>query len=68
MKIGAAWYKFTEDGKQYLSIKLDEAILPLTIQEDKYLTLWEIPESDRKSDNSPHYSVNLSKSKPREDK
>ena len=37
VKIGAAWFKFTENGKQYLSIKLDESIQPLTITPDKYL-------------------------------
>ncbi len=60
-KIGAAWFKFTENGKQYLSIKLDESIQPLTITPDKYLVLWEIPQDDTTTDKSPHYSVHIAK-------
>lgn len=60
-KIGAAWFKFTESGKQYLSIKLDESIQPLTITPDKYLVLWEIPSEDQKTENSPHYTVHIAK-------
>ena len=60
-KIGAAWYKFTENGKQYLSIKLDESIQPLTITPDKYLLLWEVPAEDQKSENSPAYTVHIAK-------
>lgn len=60
-KIGAAWFKFTENGKQYLSIKLDDSIQPLTITPDKYLLLWEIPAEVQKTDNSPHYTVHIAK-------
>jgi len=60
-KIGAAWFKFTENGKQYLSIKLDDSILPLQITPDKYLLLWEIPAEEQKNENSPHYSVHIAK-------
>lgn len=60
-KIGAAWFKFTENGKQYLSIKLDEAIQPLTITSDKYLLLWEIPQEEQKTENSPHFTVHIAK-------
>ena len=52
----------------FLSISLDEAALPLTITEDKFLTLWEIPEDERKVENAPHYSVVLSKSTSKENK
>jgi uncharacterized protein (DUF736 family) len=61
VKIGAGWYKFTENGKQYLSIKLDEAIQPLTITPDKYLLLWEISQEEQKTENSPHFTVHIAK-------
>lgn len=63
MRIGAAWHKFTDEGKGYISIALDEACLPLTIDETKNISLWEIPEADRKTENSPNYSVSLNKNK-----
>lgn len=69
MRIGSAWFKASENtGKMFLSVSLDEAALPLTITEDKFLTLWEIPEEERKTENAPHYTVHLSKSKPKEGK
>lgn len=52
----------------FLSVSLDEAALPLTITEDKFLTLWEIPEEERKVENAPHYSVHINKSSPKENK
>ncbi len=62
MRIGSAWAKASEqNGKVYLSVSIDEAACPLTITEDKFITLWEIPEDERKSENAPHYSVHLSK-------
>lgn len=69
MRVGSAWFKASENtGKMFLSVSLDEAALPLTITEDKFLTLWEIPEEERKTENAPHYTVHLSKSKPKGDK
>ena len=58
--IGAAWWKFKEDGTQYLSISVNKELLPLAIREGKLLTLWEIPESERKKEKSPHYRLVLS--------
>ena len=67
MRIGSAWFKTSEkNGKMFLSVSLDEAALPLTITEDKFLTLWEIPEEERKVENAPHYSVHINKSSPKE--
>lgn len=60
--IGAGWIKHTESGKQYISIKIDVEILPLTITQDRFLTLFEIAEEDRKKENSPHYRLVMSKS------
>lgn len=69
MRIGSAWFKTSEkNGKMFLSVSLDEAALPLTITEDKFLTLWEIPEEERKVENAPHYSVHINKSSPKENK
>lgn len=69
MRIGSAWFKTSEkSGKMFLSVSLDEAALPLTITEDKFLTLWEIPEEERKVENAPHYSVHINKSSPKENK
>ena len=59
--IGAAWQKFTENGKTYISIKVDDEILPLTLKENKTLTLWEIPESERNgNEKMPHYRLKIS--------
>ena len=69
MRIGSAWFKTSEkNGKMFLSVSLDEAALPLTITEDKFLTLWEIPEEERKVENAPRYSVHINKSSPKENK
>ena len=69
MRIGSAWFKTSEkNGKMFLSVSFDEAALPLTITEDKFLTLWEIPEEERKVENAPHYSVHINKSSPKENK
>jgi uncharacterized protein (DUF736 family) len=58
--IGAAWWKYTENGKQYLSIGIDKELLPLAIREGKTLTLWEIPDEERKDkEKSPHYRLLL---------
>ena len=46
VKVGAAWNKFSENGKQYIPIKFEEASLPLTITSDKSLMLWEIPQEE----------------------
>ena len=42
-KIGAAWWKFTDKNEQYLSLKIDEELLPFAIREQNIITLWEIP-------------------------
>ena len=61
-KIGAAWWKFTDKNEQYLSLKIDEELLPFAIREQNIITLWEIPQERRKSENSPHYDILLTKS------
>lgn len=64
MKVGSAWTKKSEKtGKQFISTSLMDEALPLTITEDKILTFWHIPKEDRKSENSPHWDIVLSKKK-----
>lgn len=59
--IGAAWIKFTENGKTYISIKVDDELLPFALRENKMLTLWEIPEEERNgNDKMPHYRLKIS--------
>lgn len=65
MKIGAGWTKTKkETNETYISICLDEVFgvifPPLRfIIKDCFLTLRHIPQSDRKSENSPGWSLNI---------
>lgn len=70
MRIGSAWNKTSEKtGKPYISVSLDEAAIPLTITEDKFITLWELSDDERKDkEKSPHYSVSLSKANEKEER
>lgn len=65
MKIGSAWTKQTkEDGRTFISTSLDEAFLELCPQlKGLNLTLSYIDAKDRKSDKSPGWIINLTKSK-----
>lgn len=61
MKIGNGWTKTTENGDTYISISLDEifgAWLPWL--KNCYITLWHIPKDERKSENSPSWTLNIS--------
>lgn len=69
MRIGSAWVNASEEsGKVYISISIDDAALPLVITKGKSITLWEIPEEERKKENSPHYSVSMNIPNKKEDK
>lgn len=64
MKIGNGWTKTTENKETYITIALDEALgvmFPLLkpLLKDCFITLWHIPKDERKSDNSPSWSVNI---------
>ena len=59
-KIGAGWIKFKEDGSSYISLKINEELLPLVITKDQILTLFEIPTSERTKETSPAYSIAIS--------
>lgn len=59
--IGVAWFKYKEStGEQYLSLSINKELLPFAIREGKILTMWEIPEAERKSDKAPNYRIVLS--------
>lgn len=61
MKIGNGWTKTTEKGETYISISLDEvfgAWLPFL--KNCFITLWHIPKEERKSENSPSWTLNIS--------
>lgn len=67
-KIGAAWLKTKEDGTHFLSIKIDEDLLPLTITEKQSLTLFERQTTDNSSENSPHYTLCIFSKEKKENK
>ena len=58
-RIGAGFYKETEKSK-FISLAIDEELLPLTITKEHLLTAFFVPKEDRKADNSPAYSLTLS--------
>lgn len=37
--VGAAWWKFKEDGTQYLSLSFNKELLPLAIRDRSILTM-----------------------------
>lgn len=66
MNIGSAFYNATDDGRMYISISLDEAILQLyPALKTVRFALNEIPEADRK-ENSPNYRLSVYKPKEKE--
>jgi uncharacterized protein (DUF736 family) len=66
MNIGSGFYNATENGKMYISISLDEAILELHPElKQVRFSLLEIPQEERK-DNSPHYRLSVYKPKTKE--
>ena len=58
-KIGAGWLKTKEDGTQFISLKIDEELLPLTITEKQSLILFERQAGEITSENSPHYTLSI---------
>lgn len=55
--IGAAWKKTDKNGKHYISVSLDKALLPLTIDESKKLSIF--PITDKQSESAPDFRVNM---------
>lgn len=57
-KIGAGWLKEDKNKDLYISVKLDDAILPLTITQDKKLMIR--PNKNKENGSSqPDYHVDL---------
>lgn len=64
MQIGSAWHKATEEGKEFISVSIDESMKALyPALNDLNITLWQVTE--RKNENSPHYSLQIQKKKPK---
>lgn len=55
--IGAGWKKKDKNDNPYISVSLDEALLPLQIDSNKRLALY--PVKEKKSDKSPDFRVDL---------
>lgn len=55
--IGAGWKKTDKNNKPYISISIDKALLPLTIDEKKRISIFPIAEKD--NDQAPDYRVVL---------
>ena len=63
-KIGGAWENVSEKtGKTFISIAINEELLPLTLKNDDSLTLFVNEVNENTSDKAPQYSVCLSKYK-----
>lgn len=66
MKIGNGWTKNTEDGKTYISISLDDTLCEVfpqlkAIEQNCFMTLFNIPKEERKTENSPGWVLNVDK-------
>lgn len=57
--IGAGWKKQDKNGKYYISISVDEELLPLTIDTTKKISIF--PIGEKKSEKSPDFRVVLFK-------
>lgn len=66
MRIGYGWTKITEgeNKKQYISISLNDVIgLVIPWLKNCFITLWHIPKAERKTENSPDWSIELTRKK-----
>lgn len=57
--IGAGWKKQDKNGKAYISISIDEELLPLTIDASKKISIF--PVKEKASEKSPDFRVVLFK-------
>ena len=55
--IGAGWKKTDKNNKPYISISIDKALLPLTIDEKKKISIF--PIEDKENEKAPNYRVVL---------
>lgn len=61
-KIGGAWCGTTEseNPKEYISIKVNEELLPFTITKDSSLTLWAREVTKDTHEKAPQYDLSIS--------
>lgn len=62
--IGAGWLKQDKNGDHYISVKLEENLLPLIITPEKRLTIK--PNKDKSKDAQPDYYLNVFIPKPQD--
>lgn len=55
--VGAAWKRLDKNSNKFISVTLDKALLPLTIDNTKRLALF--PVKEKPSDKSPDFRVDL---------
>ena len=55
--IGAGWKKTDKNNKPYISVSIDKALLPLTIDENKRLSIF--PIAEKENDKAPDSRVVL---------
>ena len=55
--IGAAWKKLDRNNKKFISVSIDEELLPLTIDKDKRISIFPIEE--KPNDKAPDFRVVL---------
>ena len=55
--IGAGWKKQDKNGKPFISLSIDKELYPLTIDENKRLSIF--PIAEKQSDKSPDFRIVL---------
>ena len=65
--IGAGWYKVSENGQEYMTISINQELLPLMITEKHSLVIFPIADEDRRSEDFPTHRVVLSLKKQKEE-
>lgn len=55
--IGAGWKKQDKNGKAYISISIDKELLPLTVDENKKISIF--PIGDKPNEKAPDFRVVL---------
>ena len=63
--IGAGWKKQDRNGKHYISLSIDEELLPLTIDKDKRLSIF--PVAEKQNEKSPDFRVVIYKPEEKSD-
>lgn len=60
-KIGAGWYKFSDNGAEYVNLSINKELLPLTITEEHSLILFAETDKDKKNELAPTHRLVLDK-------